>query len=308
MSRLLLIDSHAILHRTYHALPKENFKTQGQLVNAVYGFFSMFLKAVDELKPDYLITGFDAPGPTFRHEKFIGYQAHRPEVEDELKDQMKITRKSLEKANIPVLLKQGYEADDIIGTIIKKVQSSNVQNIKKIEEIVVVTGDKDLMQLVSDKVKLFMLSNGISGSTLVGPQEVEEKLGIKPNQVVDYKALIGDSSDNYPGVYGVGPKTAEKLFNKFDSLDEIYNKLDGIKGNKKTKLEKGKEAAYLSKELAIIVQDVPINVSWEQAKWSDQRLLALKQSLKDLNFRSLVGRIEDKFNKGKTDNQLSLIA
>ncbi len=305
MSRLLLIDSHAILHRTYYALPKENFKLQGQLVNAVYGFFSMFLKAVDELEPDFLITGFDAPGPTFRHKKFIGYQAHRPEVEEELKGQMKITRDSLEKAGIPVLLKQGYEADDIIGTIVRKLKVKSEK--LKVNEIVIVTGDKDLMQLVDDQVKLFMLSNGISGSELVGPEEVEEKLGIKPSQVVDYKALIGDTSDNYPGVYGIGPKTAETLFQNYHSLDEVYDNLDKIKGSKKKKLEKGKESAYLSKELAIIAQDVPINISWEKAEWSDQRLLALKKCLKDLNFRSLVSRIEDKFNKGKTDNQLSLI-
>jgi DNA polymerase-1 len=307
MSRLLLIDSHAILHRTYHALPKANFKSQGQLVNAVYGFFSMFLKAVDQLEPDYLITGFDAPGPTFRHEKFIGYQAHRPEVEDELKDQMKITRKSLKKADIPVLMKQGYEADDIIGTICKKVKEREYPEEVEIDEIIVVTGDKDLMQLVDNQVKLFMLTNGISGSDIVGSKEVEEKLGIKPNQVVDYKALIGDSSDNYPGVYGIGPKTAEKLFDKFDSLAEIYDNLDQIKGNKKKKLEKGKESAFLSQELAIIVQNAPIDVPWDKVKWSDQRLLALKQSLKELNFRSLVGRIEDKFNKGDTENQMSLI-
>ncbi len=308
MSRLLLIDSHAILHRTYHALPKQNFKSNGQLVNAVYGFFSMFLKAVDQLEPDYLITGFDAPGPTFRHEKFIGYQAHRPEVEDELKSQMKITRKSLKKADIPVLMKQGYEADDIIGTICKKVKQEEYPEEIAIDEVIVVTGDKDLMQLVDEQVKLFMLSNGISGSSLVGSEEVGKKLGIKPNQVVDHKALIGDASDNYPGVYGIGPKTAQKLFDKFDSLEEIYDNLDQIEGNKRKKLKEGREAAFLSQELAVIVQDVPIEVPWEKVKWSDQRLLALKQSLKDLNFRSLVGRIEDKFNKGDTDNQLSLIA
>lgn len=308
MSRLLLIDSHAILHRTYHALPKANFKSNGQLVNAVYGFFSMFLKAIDELKPNYLIASFDAPGPTFRHEMFIGYQAHRPEVENELKDQMKITRKSLKKADIPVLMKRGYEADDIIGTIVKKINEKEFPSKLEIDEVIIVTGDKDIMQLVNEKVKLFMLTSGISGSDIVGPEEVEEKLGIKPSQVIDYKALIGDSSDNYPGVYGIGPKTAETLFEKFDSVDKIYDNLDQIKGNKKKKLEKGKESAFLSKELAVIVQDVPIKVSWGKAKWSDQRLLALKQSLKELNFRSLVGRIEDKFNKGKTDNQLSLIA
>ncbi len=308
MSRLVLIDSHAILHRTYHALPKENFKTQGQLINAVYGFFSMFLKTIDELEPDYLIAGFDAPGPTFRHEKFIGYQAHRPEVEDELKDQMKITRKSLKKANIPVLMKQGYEADDIIGTICKKVKQKEYPKEIVIDEVIVVSGDKDLMQLVDGKVKLFMLSNGISGSELVGPEEVWEKLGIKPSQVVDYKALVGDASDNYPGVYGIGPKTAEKLFNQFNCLNEIYDNLDQIKGSKKEKLEEGKESAFLSKELAIIVQNIPIELNWEKAEWSDQKLLKLKTSLKELNFRSLVGRIEDKFNKGDTDNQLSLIA
>jgi DNA polymerase-1 len=152
MSKLLIIDSHALLHRAYHALPKDSLTQHGKPINAVYGFFSMLLSAIEELNPDYLVTCFDAPGPTFRHKKFIGYQAHRPKMEDELKGQVELTRETLEDADIPMKMVQGYEADDLAGTIANelKVQSEKL----KIEDVVIVTGDKDLMQLVDDQTNI----------------------------------------------------------------------------------------------------------------------------------------------------------
>lgn len=304
MSKLLIIDSHALLHRAYHALPKDSLTQKGKPINAVYGFFSMLLSAIEELDPDYLITCFDARGPTFRHKKFIGYQAHRPKMEDELKGQVKLTRETLEEAQIPVKMIEGYEADDLAGTIANRLKAEgSMPNAN----VIIVTGDKDLMQLVDKKTKLYLLRNGISGGELIGPEEVEEKLGVSPKQVVDYKALIGDASDNYPGVYGIGPKTAEKLFDQFDTVKEIYDHLDQISGSTRKKLEEGRESAELSYQLAEIVLDAPVEVDWEKAKFSDQKLIELKNSLQSLNFRSLVQRIEDRFNAGKTENQMSLL-
>jgi DNA polymerase-1 len=304
---LLLIDSHAILHRAYHALPKESLSQKGQPINAVYGFFSMLLAGLDQLQPDYLIACFDAPGPTFRHQQFIGYQANRPRTEEELKPQLAITRQALKDANIPALMAQGYEADDIIGTILKKLQSSNAKKFKNVKKSIIVTGDKDLMQLVETGSQLFLLVSGMTGGKLVSQEEVDDILGVKPEQVIDYKALVGDPSDNYPGVYGIGPKTAIKLLAKYQDLDTIYKHLDELKGSLKKKLIKGKDSAYLSYELARINKQAPVKLDLKKAKWSDAKLLELKRSLAELNFRSLVSRIEKKFNQGKTDMQMELI-
>ncbi len=306
---LVLIDSHAILHRAYHALPKPNFKRKGQLVNAVYGFFSMLLKAIDELKPDYLAACFDAPGPTFRHEQFIGYQANRPKMADELREQIELARTALKKAGILVLIQPGFEADDLIGTIVEKskIQKPKTKKIRfKTGEIVVVTGDKDLMQLVDDQVKLFLLSKGISGAELVGPEEVEKKLGVRPGQVVDYKALVGDPSDNYPGVAGIGPKTAGKLLAKFGRLEKIWPHLDEIDSRLREKLEQGRQAAELSYRLALINRQAPIKFKLSQACWSQQKLENLRQVLKDLGFPSLVKRIDKMVDFQERGRQMGL--
>lgn len=298
MARLVLIDSHAILHRAYHALPKLNFKRQGQLVNAVYGFFSMLLKAIAELKPDYLIACFDAPGPTFRHQQFIGYQANRPKMADELGEQIDLARESLKEAEIPVLMQPGFEADDLIGTIAKKA---------RVEEIIIVTGDRDLMQLVDQRVKLFLLSKGISGAELVGPKEVEERLGVKPSQVVDYKALVGDPSDNYPGVAGIGPKTAVNLIAQFGSLTKIFAQQREINPKVREKLIGSKEAALLSYQLAKIARNAPVKFKLSSAGWNQKKLVKLKSVLAKLGFPSLVKRVDKQLGFKKTEQQMKLI-
>ncbi len=298
MFRLVLIDSHALLHRAYHALPKLNFKRSGRLVNAVYGFFSMLLKAISELKPDYLITCFDAPAPNFRHQKFVGYQANRPKTEVELEPQIDLARKSLKDAGIPTLMKHGFEADDLIGTIASK---------SKTKEVITVTGDRDLMQLVNKKVKLFLLTKGIIQGELIGIKGVKKSLGVRPEQVVDYKALAGDQSDNYPGVPGVGPKTAVSLLKQFHNLKQIYGQLKKVDSRIREKLEKGKESAFLSRQLAEIDQNVPVKFSLTGASWDQEKLLRLKSVLKDLGFPSLVKRIETYFDQGKSEEQMRLV-
>jgi len=270
------------------------------LSNAVYGFFSMILRAIFELKPDYLAACFDAPGPSFRSQKFIGYQANRPKMKDELGLQIKTTRQALKEAAIPGLIKQGFEADDLIGTIAQKAK-------KKVDQVIVITGDKDLMQLVDKKVRLFLLTRGISGAELIGPKGVEKQLGIKPKQVVDYKGLVGDPSDNYPGVAGIGPKTAVKLLRQSGSLKAVYRDLKKFDPSLREKLERGRNSALLSQDLAQIRRDVGLKFSLARSKWNDQKLLKLKSALRELGFPSLVRRIERRLDQGKTEKQMSLI-
>lgn len=305
MSKLVLIDSHAVAHRAFHAIPKENFKRQGQVINAVYGFFSMLVSAVAELKPDYLIACFDSQGQTFRHEKFIGYQSKRPETLRELTSQIELIKRSLKQADIPVLEKSGFEADDIIGTILKKLKVKSQKS--KIKEAIVITGDKDLMQLVTDKAKLYFMKKGVSEVELVGPKEVKEKLGVRPDQVVDYKALMGDSSDNYPGVKGIGPKTAAKLLEEFDNLSNIFLQVDKISTEVRNRLERSKESAVISQELARIVTSVSIEFSRRKSRWGKSKLLKLKTVLEILRFPSLVKRVDNAGDLAKKEKQLQLI-
>ncbi|MFH1561285.1 MAG: 5'-3' exonuclease H3TH domain-containing protein [Patescibacteria group bacterium] len=299
MSKLVVIDSHAILHRAFHALPGLNFRRDGQMINAVYGYFSMLLRVITDLSPDYLIACFDSRGPNFRHRKFIGYQANRPKMDDELGSQIDLTRNSIKGVNIPVLSKSGFEADDLIGTV--------VQN-KKVDQAIVVTGDKDLMQLVNSRVSLFLLRRGMSNVELVDNKKVNQILEVDPDQVIDLKALMGDSSDNYPGVAGVGPKTAVLLLSQFKTLDGIYENLGKIdKESLKKKLIDGKEAAYLSRFLATIDLKAPVKFALSEATWNQEKLLELKSVVKELGFPSLVRRIESSFDRGKTDQQMSLL-
>jgi len=298
--RLLLVDSHAVIHRAYHALPKENFKQGNQLINAVYGFFSMIISGILEINPDYVITCFDAPGPNFRHEKFIAYQANRKKTDDDLKDQINIVRKNVKKIGFPVLIKKGFEADDILGTIAKKAKKRKL-------EVVIITGDKDLMQLVDNKVNLFLMKRGISGSQIVDSQGVEKHLGIKPSQVVDFKALVGDPSDNYSGVYGIGPKTAVNLLTEYCDLNGVYKNLDNIAPSIVEKLKKDKDSANLSKDLATIDCSVPVKMKLKKSKWDDDKIKELKTVMQDLHFRSLVKRIDKKFAENDSKRQMSLI-
>lgn len=267
------------------------------MINAVYGYFSMLLRVITDLSPDYLVACFDSRGPNFRHQKFIGYQANRPKMDNELGSQIDLVRNSIKEVDIPVLAKTGFEADDLIGTV--------VQN-KNVDQAVVVTGDKDLMQLVNNRVSLFLLRKGISSLELVDGKKVAQILAVDADQVVDFKALMGDSSDNYPGVVGIGPKTASALLKEFKSLDGIYQNLSKIEPeNLKKKLTEGKEAAYLSYFLARIDNRVPIKFVLSKATWNQEKLLQLKSVLKDLGFPSLVKRIESSFDRGKTDQQMS---
>lgn len=298
MGKLILIDGNAILHRAYHALPPLTSK-KGEPIGAVYGFISMLLRVITDLKPTHITVAFDTAKPTFRHVAYVGYQAHRPRVDSELTSQFKIAKEVLESFGIPTFAAPGFEADDVIGTL--------AFQAKDADEIVVVTGDRDLLQLVNGKIKVYMSIKGLTDAKLFGKDEVVERLGVNPGQIVDYKALVGDPSDNYSGVAGVGPKTAISLIEKYDTLEEVYKHLGDLPEKLGKNLAQGTESAGLSKKLATIVKDVPVTLDLEKAgKWKIDSKKALTLFAK-LGFKTLAKRIKDVGSNIEKEKQLTLV-
>jgi len=296
VGKLILIDGNAILHRAYHALPPLTTKS-GEPINAVYGLVSMLLRVIQDLTPTHIAICFDEKAPTFRHKEFAAYQAQRPTMADELSSQFEKARKVVEAFGIPAYSKAGYEADDVLGTLAKGSK----------EDVVIVTGDRDILQLVNDKVKVYLPIVGLSSAKLMGAEEVKEKLGVAPKQVPDYKALVGDPSDNYPGVAGIGPKTAISLLEKYNNLGEIYAHLKDISPSVRAKLERGKEASKMSLRLATIVKDVPVNFDKEASgKWDidSQKVLNL---FKQFGFKTLTERVKKVGKEMDEAKQISLL-
>jgi DNA polymerase-1 len=282
----LIIDGYALLHRAYHALPPLTNKDKP--VGALYGFFSILLSVIKKFKPDRLAICLDTPKPTFRHREFIGYQSQRPPMEEELKQQSQQLRQLIKKTGIGLFLKEGYEADDVIATLVSWAKKKNWR-------VVVVTGDKDLMQLVDSRVSLLMPQRGVSDFVLVGPKQVKEKLGVRPDQVVDFKALVGDPSDNYQGVVGIGPKTAAALLQKYRDLKGIYRHCGEISENMRKKLIKDKEFAFLSQKLAKIIDTAKIKPTLRKVAWDRKKLQRLWQVFQQMNFKSLAKRVQADF-------------
>jgi DNA polymerase I len=284
--QLIIVDGHAILHRAFHALPALT-APGGRPTGAIYGFFKMVFRLWQYFDPDYFLVTFDTPGPNFRHQKFIGYQAKRPKANRELADQIDLLGQILAKAKIASKKKPGFEADDIIGTVAWK--------LKKKIPVLIVTGDKDLMQLVDKRVNLFLPQNGLSLGQIVDSDYVKRDLGVRPDQVVDYKGLIGDNSDNYPGALGIGPKTGAKLLNRFGSLAGVYDNLDQIDSSLvRERLIKYQDDVLLSADLAKIDCRVPIKVNFESCRVDRVVLSELKSSFQSLGFRSLLIDLERK--------------
>lgn len=248
----------------------------------MYGFLSMLLKAIEELKPTHLAIVFDCPEPTFRHQMYVGYQTNREkerQVSEDIWGQVEKLKIVFEKMKTAVFSVPGFEADDVIGTLCHKIQNSKF----KIQEAVVITGDRDLMQLVNDRVKLYMPLKGLSDGQIIDREKVRERLGVWPDQVVDYKALVGDSSDNYPGVTGIGPKTAIKLLEEFKTFENVVKK----SGNQK--VIDGYEGGELSKRLATIRTDAP--VTFDSAKCKVPSANKITEVLKELGYKSLIKRM-----------------
>src|SRR3989338_1739290 len=255
MKRLVLIDGNALLHRAYHATPP--FTTsKGELINAVFGFSSMLLRTLNELKPDFLAIAWDEKGPTFRHQAYTQYKATRGPTDDGLSSQYNRVYQILKAFNIPEFRLPGFEADDLIGTL--ALQALEIRNLKL--EIIIVTGDRDIMQLIDENIKVLMPKKTLQDVGLYGVEEFVAKYGFMPKQLIDYKALAGDASDNIPGVAGIGDVTATKLIHQFETIEKIYEpqNLKTLPHRTQQLLAEGAEDAVLSKKLADLALDVPI--------------------------------------------------
>lgn len=288
----VLIDGNAILHRSYHGMPR--FEVNGKLVNAIYGFISILFSTIEKHHPKYLAVAFDVKGPTFRDEIFKQYKAKRVKPDQEFYDQIPDVWEFVRTMEIPLLTKEGYEADDIIGTISKKINGD-----LKDGEIIIVTGDQDTLQLVDQRTKVAMPSMGKVKETLYDESAVLGKFSLRPEQIIDYKALAGDSSDNIPGVRGIGEKTAISLLKEFNTVEGIYSHLEenaqtSLAGFSKSVVEKlvcGESDAAMSKRLATIKTDVEIDFKLSAALIRDFNESEVEDFLNKFNFRSLLKRL-----------------
>ncbi len=293
--RLIIIDCNSIIHRAFHALPALKTK-KGELVNAVYGFLLVFLKALREFQPEYIAATFDFPAKTFRHKEYKEYKAKRPPTPENLAQQIPKVKEILETFNVAVFEKEGFEADDIISTISRLAPKKQI--IPEIETIIL-SGDLDVLQLVDKNTKVYILRKGVKDTILYDENSVKEKYqGLRPEQLVDFRALRGDPSDNIPGVTGIGEKTATELLLNFGSLEELYKEIE--ENSEKAKeilpklkeiLLKYKEQAFISKILAQTEKNVPIDFNLRRCQWQKYDKEKVIQILKNLEFYSLINRL-----------------
>jgi DNA polymerase-1 len=282
--KLVLIDGHAIVHRAFHAVPEDLSTSSGEPVNATFGFTSMLMKALLEEKPDYIAVTFDRPSPTFRHNAYSLYKAHRPTLPDNMKPQFARIRELVQAFGIPIYEKDGFEADDVLGTLSVQAERLGVDTI-------IYTGDMDTLQLVTDHVLVKVAKRGISEVTEYNQAEVEARYGFVPLKLPDFKGLVGDKSDNIPGVPGIGEKTASRLLAEYGDLETILAHVDKLKPKEQNLLRKATEQARQSKFLATIVLDVPIQLDLDACRLThvnSEKVLAL---FRQLEFRTLVERV-----------------
>ncbi|WP_337018091.1 DNA polymerase I [Oceanobacillus massiliensis] len=282
--KLVLIDGNSIIYRAFFALPLLN-NDKGVYTNAVYGFTTMLLRILEEEKPTHLLVAFDAGKTTFRHATYKAYKGGRQKTPPELSEQFPVLKELLDAFDIKHYQLDQYEADDIIGTLSR-------QGNNEAWEVTVISGDKDLLQLVSNHVSVHVTKKGISDIEKYTPEYMVEKMEIKPEQIIDLKALMGDSSDNIPGVPGVGQKTATKLLKQYTTLDGVYEHIDEVSGKKlKENLTNHKADAFMSKELATIDRDSPIEISVDDIAYEGYQQTKVSTVFKDLGFLSLLKRI-----------------
>lgn len=281
MSKLVLVDGHALFHRAFHAMPPLT-TSKGELVNAVFGFTSMLLRVLGDIKPEYAVVAFDTKAPTFRHTEYTAYKAHRISAPEEMHQQLPRIKEVVDALNIPIFVLEGYEADDIIGTLAN--QAGDL-------EVFIITGDRDALQLVNTHVKAYMPGKSLSDIVTYDGRKFEEKYGFKPKQLIDYKALVGDASDNIPGVVGIGEVSATKLIQEFGSVEEIYKNIEKIPEKLSKKLAEGAESAVLSKKLATIDTAVPIRLDLNKCILSDYDHNKVANLFEELEFKSLLKRL-----------------
>ena len=289
MKTLVLIDGNALVHRAYHALPDSLKTSQGQLTNAVYGFTSILFRIIQEMKPDYLAAAFDLEGPTFRDLEYKDYKAKRVKAPQELYGQIPLIKEVVKALNIPVYQKQGFEADDIIGTIV-----TGIRNRKLGIKNIIITGDLDMLQLIDKQTEVHTLKKGIKDIAIYNTKAVKERYSLTPRQIIDFKGLKGDPSDNIPGVPGVGEKTAIDLIKRFGSLKKLYQELPASDLNPKLKarLLEYQEQAFFSQYLATIKKDVPIKFKLAQVRWGRFDKNKVVKLLEKLEFKSLIKRLD----------------
>lgn len=287
--RLIVIDSNALLHRAFHALPPLS-NSSGQETGATYGFLTTLFKAIKDLNPNYIVACFDTKAKTFRHEQFVDYKAQRPATPSGIISQILITKEVLDTFKIPVFAKDGFEADDLIATICKLTQSQD-----KDFKIYILTGDLDNLQLVNEKVRVYTLGKGIKDTVIYDTAKVIERFGVRPDQMVDFKALTGDPSDNVPGVEGVGKKTAAAIIQKYGTINNLYQELSTdtavLKPKVKEALKLNKETAMMSLKLVKMKEDVDINFKVQDCEFKNFDKNKVEEIFKKLEFNSLISRI-----------------
>lgn len=287
---LYLIDGHALAYRTYFALTagiqNERLQTsKGEPTAGIYGFANVLMRLLEQEKPEYLAVAFDT-GKTFRNELSSEYKATRAKMPEDLRPQIERIRQLVDAFHLPRLEQEGVEADDVLGTIARQAVEMGLG-------VKIITGDRDLLQLVNDRVVVNLAGAKLSEAKSYTPKEVIEYLGVRPDQIVDYKALVGDSSDNYKGVPGIGEKTATSLLEKYQTFEAIYDHLDEIPARFATKLKEGKESGLLSKKLAQIKMDVPVRLVLEEAKTDHINAAAVESLFRELEFRTLIPRMHN---------------
>lgn len=285
--KFLLIDGNALVHRAFHAIPPLTTK-KGEMVNAVYGFLAILFKALREVGPEYAAATFDLAGPTFRHLEYQEYKAHRVKAPQELYDQLMRVKEAVSIFNIPIFEKEGFEADDVIGTIAEKLKK------EKNLEIIILTGDLDTLQLVNSHTKIYTLKKGLSDSVMYDEKAVKDRYGLEPKQMADFKGLKGDPSDNIPGVPGIGDKTASNLLTEFKTLDNLLANLKKVKNEKLCqKLTELSDQALFSRALATINKETPIDFKIKDCLWREFSVEPARKFLTDMEFSSLVPRMMD---------------
>jgi DNA polymerase I len=289
--RFLAIDANAIVHRAFHAYPSNLQTADGLQVNAVYGFTVMLLSALKMFEPKYVLCAFDTHEPTFRHLEYVDYKATRKPTDQSLIDQFPLVEEVLKAFNIPIIKKDGFEADDILGTIAKYVSEKkwSSENL----DLYILSGDRDLLQLVNEKVRVCLPSGSFKDLVAYDREKTFKYLGLYPEQLVDFKAMAGDSSDNIPGVRGIGQKSATELLAKYGDLDSIYHNLKDVKTRQANLLLEGVEQAELSRKLAKIEQEVDVSIHLEECLLRDFDRNRVVEIFKRFSFKSLLSKIDE---------------
>lgn len=303
MRKLILIDGNSLLHRAYHAFPPTLTTEKGELINAVYGFSSMFLTILEKLGPTHVAVAWDLKGPTFRKIEYKEYKANRGPMDEELATQIERTKEVVSVLNIPQFGIEGYEGDDVIGTLARQATDENKE---KDTQVVIVTADRDALQLIKEKqiVVYLPIQNRASQAVVFDEDKVMEVYGLKPKQIIDLKSLMGDASDNIPGVKGVGKVMASKLINDFGDLDGVYKNIGSDKISKRVRemLITDKKMAEQSYKLAEINKEVPLKIDWEDCLLTNYDKSKAIELFKELNFNSLLSRLpKDSWEKETED-------